>query len=154
MKSESCEALDDVVYCFGLYVAQDKGRELKIEDRAKIYSSYSGISIRDIGSSISIKISPMDDMRKKRRKKLARMLEVMKHVIKNTSETKSKLRKKGKAKPPKKVVTTSWFWNDNDEEWRTWLLTRLGNEADNRQLDNAVEHPPANDGLVGNAADD
>jgi len=153
MKSESCEAIDDATYCFGLYVAQDKGRELKLEDRVKIYSSYSGISIRDIGSSITIKMSPLDDMKKKRRKKLSRMLEVMKHTIKNTpAGKKSKLRKKEKA--PKKVVSTAWFWNDNDEEWRLWLLARLGNETDNRQLDNAVEHPPANDGLASHAAND
>jgi hypothetical protein len=156
LKSAECEELDSITYCFGLYVAQDKNKLLSIADRAKIFGIYSGISIKEIGKSIPIKILPLDDMKKKRKKKMSRLLEAMRHAIKiKPTETRIKLRKKKKeAKKPKKVVTTSWFWNDNDSEWRTWLLTRLGNETDNRQLDNVAEHPTANDGLASSAAND
>lgn len=149
MKSEDCELIDNVVYCFGLYCEQEPGRDLTTMERARIYALFSGISMKLIGNDIPIKMSPLEGMKKKKKKKVSRLFESIRHTLTNSpTEKKSKLRKKNE---PKKPTTTSWFWNDNDEEWGKWIRKILGHETDNRQLDNADGHTSANDGLVNNA---
>jgi hypothetical protein len=114
------------------------GIDLSTDNRIRIYESFSGIDMRDIGHRFRVPKKPFKGIAKKPKKRMNRIIDKALNSVRTTEHyrsSKKHKRNKTKVTVKSKPITTTFFCND-DEEWCKKIDTILGENTKTDEVNN------------------